>query len=77
MTFHTYVCHQICSWNYCLIETKTKANGQMDNYMTRGHYDFLFFALCLSGIMTEALLQFKSVVFKVFSNLINSIIHFT
>lgn len=74
MTFHTYV-----SINSVLGVTvswkQKKAKGQMDNYMTRDHYDLLFFALCFSGRVI--LLQFESIIFKVSSKLINSMSHFT
>lgn len=53
------------------METK-KANGQMNSYMIRDHYDLLLFALRLSGRIIEVLLQFESIIFY---NLINSMIH--
>lgn len=54
-----------------------KAKGQMDNYMTSDHDELLFSALCFLGRVVGVLLQFDLVIFMVFSNLINSMIHFT
>lgn len=77
MRFHSYVCHKLCSWNYWLTETKKKANGQGPLYDQGPWWTFIFCFMFFSGRVVWVLLQFDLIIFKVFSNLIDSMIHFT
>lgn len=56
------------------LETSAQGNKKK---ITRDHDELIFFVLCFSGRVVGVLLQFDSIIFKVFSNLINSITHFT